>query len=60
LTCSLKIAHLGKDVLILNKASLCAHEILSKDPDLQAEEHELLAHQIKRLFKTKITWRYIS
>jgi ATP-dependent DNA helicase RecG len=60
LTCSLKVAHLGKDTLILNEVSRIANEILSKDPDLLEEEHQLFAHQIKRLFKTRITWRYIS
>lgn len=60
LTCSLKVAHLGKDTLILNEASRSANEILSQDPDLTAEENLLFAHQIKRLFKTRITWRYIS
>ena len=60
LTCSLKVAHLGKDALILNEVSRIANEILSKDPDLLEEENQLFAHQIKRLFKTRITWRYIS
>ncbi|MEG0796528.1 MAG: ATP-dependent DNA helicase RecG [Odoribacter sp.] len=60
LTCSLKIANLGKDALILNEASRIANEILSKDPDLETEENRCFAMQIKRLFKTRITWRYIS
>lgn len=60
LTCSLKIANLGKDVLILNEASRTANSILEKDPNLEQEENQLFAQQIKRLFKTRITWRYIS
>lgn len=60
LTCSLKIANLGKDALILNEASRIANEILEKDPDLNEESNQIFAKQIKRLFKTKITWRYIS
>lgn len=60
LTCSLKVANLGKDARILNEASRIANEILSDDPDLQKEDNQLFATQIKRLFKTRITWRYIS
>lgn len=60
LTCSLKVANLGKDALILNEASRTANEILSEDPDLEDEKNRLFATQIKRLFKTRITWRYIS
>lgn len=60
LTCSLKIANLGKDGLILNEASRIANSILANDPDLEKEDNLLFATQIKRLFKTRITWRYIS
>lgn len=60
LSCSLKIANLGKDALILNEASRIANEILAEDADLQDEKNRLFATQIKRLFKTRITWRYIS
>ena len=60
LTCSLKVANLGKDALILNEASRIANEILADDSDLQKEDNQLFATQIKRLFKTRITWRYIS
>lgn len=60
LTCSLKVANLGKDALILNEASRIANEILADDPDLSKEDNLLFANQIKRLFKTRITWRYIS
>lgn len=60
LTCSLKIANLGKDGLILNEASRIANTILADDPDLDKEENQLFASQIKRLFKTKINWRFIS
>lgn len=60
LTCSLKIANLGKDGLILNEASRIANEILAADPDLSKEDNQLFAAQIKRLFKIKINWRIIS
>lgn len=60
LTCSLKVANLGKDALILSEASRTANEILTEDPNLESEKNSLFATQIKRLFKTKITWRYIS
>lgn len=60
LTCSLKVANLGKDVMILNEVSRIANEILEKDPYLQNGENQIFASQIKRLFKTRITWHYIS
>ena len=60
LTCSLKIANLGKDGLLLNEASRIANTILADDPDLAKEENQLFATQIKRLFKTRINWRFIS
>lgn len=60
LSCSLKVANLGKDALILNEASRTADCILANDPDLEKEENQLFSSQIKRLFKTRITWRYIS
>ena len=60
LTCSLKVANLGKDAIILNEASRAANEILEKDPNLQNTDNQVFASQIKRLFKTRITWRYIS
>lgn len=60
LTCSLKVANLGKDARILNEATRIANEILADDPDLLKADNQLFAIQIKRLFKTRITWRYIS
>lgn len=60
LVCNLKVANLGKDGLILNEASRVASEILENDPDLSNEENSVFAAQIKRLFKTKINWRFIS
>ncbi len=60
LTCSLKVANLGKDVQILSEASRIANTILADDPDLVKEENTLFATQIKRLFKTRINWRVIS
>lgn len=60
LACNLKIANLGKDGLILNEASRVASSLLEEDPDLAKEENAVFAAQIKRLFKTKINWRFIS
>lgn len=60
LACNLKVANLGKDGLILNEASRIADSILNDDPELAQEENNTFALQIKRLFKTKINWRFIS
>ncbi len=60
LTCNLRVANLGKDGRILNEASQAATLILQDDPFLQKEENQTFAAQVKRLFKTKINWRYIS
>ena len=60
LTCNLRVANLGKDGLILNDAVQAATIILEDDPFLQKEENQTFATQVKRLFKTKINWRYIS
>jgi ATP-dependent DNA helicase RecG len=56
----LRVANLATDGLILNQAVKAASEILENDPDLLDEQNALLAMQVKRLFKTKINWRYIS
>lgn len=60
LACNLRVADLGKDGLILNQAVQAATEILERDPDLLDEENAVFAAQVKRLFKTKVNWRYIS
>jgi len=60
LDCNLRIAHLGKDQSILNEAIKAATAILEEDPFLQKEENTTFATQVKRLFKTKVNWRYIS
>ena len=60
LTCNLRVANLGRDGLILNEAIQAATAILENDPFLQKEENNTFATQVKRLFKTKINWRYIS
>lgn len=60
LTCNLKIANLGKDGRILNEAARAATAILEDDPFLEKEENLTFATQIKRLFKTRVNWRYIS
>ena len=60
LTCNLRVANLGKDGRILNEAAQAATIILEDDPLLQKEENQTFATQVKRLFKTKINWRYIS
>ncbi|MCC8173970.1 MAG: ATP-dependent DNA helicase RecG, partial [Odoribacter sp.] len=60
LSCNLKVANLAKDGLLLNEAAYAANEILEDDPELEKEENLILATQIKRIFKTKINWRFIS
>lgn len=60
LVCNLKVANLGKDGLILNEASRAATALLEEDPELTKEDNAVFAAQIKRLFKTKINWRFIS
>lgn len=60
LACNLKIANLGKDGLILGEASRIANSILEKDPELTTEDNHTFATQIKRIFKTKINWHFIS
>ena len=60
LSCNLRVANLGRDGLILNEAIQAATSILEADPFLQKKENYTFATQVKRLFKTKINWRYIS
>jgi ATP-dependent DNA helicase RecG len=60
LTCNLRVADLGRDELILNQAVRAATEILERDPDLANEENALFAVQVKRLFMSRMNWRYIS
>ncbi|WP_294140881.1 ATP-dependent DNA helicase RecG [uncultured Sanguibacteroides sp.] len=60
LSCNLRVANLGKDGIILNEAAQAASTILETDPNLSKEENQVFASQVKRLFKTKINWRYIS
>lgn len=60
IVCSLKVANLGRDTLLLSRVSVIATELLESDPNLDVEENQLFATQIKRLFKTRISWRFIS
>jgi ATP-dependent DNA helicase RecG len=60
LACNLRVADLGKDGLILNRAVQVATGILEKDPDLADEKNAIFAFQVQRLFKTRVSWRYIS
>lgn len=60
LVCNLKVSNLAKDGLILNEASRSAGEILEKDPELNKEENLIFTQQLKRIFKTKLNWRFIS
>ncbi|MFR5659272.1 MAG: hypothetical protein ACLUDU_15450, partial [Butyricimonas faecihominis] len=53
----------GKRILLAEDNELNAEIatlILEDDPLLQKEENQTFATQVKRLFKTKINWRYIS
>jgi ATP-dependent DNA helicase RecG len=60
LACNLRVADLGKDEGILCQAARTASEILEKDPELVDERNAVLAVQVKRIFKTRVNWRYIS
>ncbi|GHV66531.1 ATP-dependent DNA helicase RecG [Bacteroidia bacterium] len=60
LVCNLKVANLAKDGLILNEASKTAAAILQNDPELNNEKNTTFAEQLKRFFKTKLNWRFIS
>ena len=60
LSCTLRVADLATDGILLNQAVQAATAILEHDPDLAAPDNALLAAQVKRLFKTKVSWRYIS
>lgn len=60
LSCNLRVANLGKDGMILHEAAQAANALLEADPNLLKEENLIFASQVKRLFKTKINWRYIS
>jgi ATP-dependent DNA helicase RecG len=60
LACNLRVADLGKDGLILNRAVQVATAILEGDPGLVEEANAVFAAQVKRLFKTQVNWHYIS
>lgn len=60
LACNLKVANLGKDALILNQANQAATKLLDSDPELIQPDNAVFAEQLKRLFKTKINWSFIS
>ncbi len=56
----LKIADLGKDGAILQLAREKAGEILTKDKDLQQEEHKLLKLKLDEINRTAVKWSSIS
>ncbi|MGL5681499.1 MAG: ATP-dependent DNA helicase RecG [Marinifilaceae bacterium] len=60
LACSLKVANLGRDTLLLSQVSAIASAILEADPDLVKEENQLFNTQICRLSKSHIEWKFIS
>lgn len=60
MVCSLKVANLGRDARLLNQVSTIATKLLEMDPNLTNEENQLFGNQIKRLFKTHLSWRFIS
>ena len=56
----LKIANLGKDGEILQRARQEAIEILEKDRNLQNNEHKVLLNQLLRNKQTDFEWSSIS
>jgi len=57
---SFKIANLSKDGQILQLARDYATEILEADPDLQLNNNDILARQLKRQKNNQKVWRQIS
>lgn len=60
ITYKLKIAHLGKDSMLLQYVRNIAEEIIEKDPLLEKEENFIFSQQLKRISKTNINWSVIS
>ncbi len=57
---TLKIADIIKDNDILKTARYYAMKILKSDPNLQSEQHKVLAFTYAQLAKHKNIWNYIS
>ena len=57
---NLKIADITSDVQIMQQARSIAEEILDKDPDLNAEENQLLLQQMKELERSNTIWSKIG
>ena len=56
----LKIANLGKDGQIIEYVRNIATEILSLDPELEAEQNSILKRELKSLFGKSQVWSNIS
>lgn len=56
----LKIADIARDGLLVQMARNEAQEIISKDPDCNLSENEMLWNRLRELKKTNIDWSAIS
>ena len=56
----LKIADIARDGLLVQLARDEAHEIITKDPDCNLSENEMLWNHLRELKKTNIDWSAIS
>jgi len=56
----LKIAHLGKDSILLQYVREAGKKIIEDDPLLEKDENFIFSQQLKRITKTKINWSVIS
>lgn len=56
----LKIADIARDGLLVQMARDEAQEIISKDPDCNLSENEMLWNRLRELKKTNIDWSAIS
>ena len=56
----LKIADIARDGLLVQIARDEAQEIITKDPDCNLSENEMLWNHLRELKKTNIDWSAIS
>ena len=56
----LKMTNLSKDGEILGVARNAAQDILKVDPNLDKDDHEIIAKQFNRLYAQKVNWARIS
>ncbi len=56
----LKFTDLAKDSAVVKEARTVAETIIAQDPELQAEEHRQLRHQLSKMQEGKPNWSRIS